>query len=442
MAEHRGGSGRRIWLAVAIVVIVAAAAVALGYRVQHSRAKSGAVQAAQLWTCPMHPSVQLPHPGNCPICGMKLVPMEQAEPKVKSEVEGHGVVEIAPDKQQLIGVVTTKAAVRELRSVIRAAGQVVVDEERLSDIHVKVEGWIEKLHVSKTGQVVHSGQPLLTIYSPDLVSTQEEYLVALRSRERTKGSPFAEVRLSGDSLVAAARRRLELWDISAAEIARLDRTGEVKKELTLYAPSSGYVMEKMAVAGMRVMPEMTLYRLADLSRVWVDVSVYEYEAPLLRVGERAMLTMAAHPGKEFSGRVSYVYPTLETMTRTLRARVEFANPGLMLKPGMYADVVIEAAAGKALAIPEQALLDSGTRKIVFVKQGEGTFVPREVTVGARAVGYYPVLTGLSEGEEVVSSPNFLIDSESRLQAAIQQGAAKRAVSQAPPSKPAAEHEGH
>jgi len=170
--------------------------------------------------------------------------------------------------------------------------------------------------------------------------------------------------------------------------------------------------------------------------------VYEYEAPLLRVGERAMLTMAAHPGKEFSGRVSYVYPTLETMTRTLRARVEFANPGLMLKPGMYADVVIEAAAGKALAIPEQALLDSGTRKIVFVKQGEGTFVPREVTVGARAVGYYPVLTGLSEGEEVVSSPNFLIDSESRLQAAIQQGAAKRAVSQAPPSKPAAEHEGH
>jgi Cu(I)/Ag(I) efflux system membrane fusion protein len=419
-------------------VTVAAAAVAVGYRVQQRRAESREVKAAQVWTCPMHPSVQLPHPGNCPICGMTLVPMEQTEPKVKSEVEGHGVVEIAPGKQQLIGVVTTRVEVRDLNNLIRAVGQVVVDEERLSDIHTKIEGWIEKLYVNKTGQLVHSGQPLLTIYSPDLVSTQEEYLVALRSRERTKDSPFPEVRRSGDSLVAAARKRLELWDISAAEIARLDRTGEVKKALTLYSPATGYVMERMAVAGMRVMPEMTLYRLADLSRVWVDVSVYEYEAPLLRVGERATLKLAAHPGRELSGRVSYVYPVVETMTRTLRARVEFPNPALMLKPGMYGDVVIEAPAGKALAIPEEAVLDSGTRKLVFVKQGEGTFVPREVTVGARAAGYYPVLTGLSQGEQVVSSPNFLIDSESRLQAAVQ----KMATSKPALGKPETEHVGH
>jgi len=438
VAEHRGGSGGRVWLAVVIVVTVAAAAVAVGYRVQQRRAESREVKAAQVWTCPMHPSVQLPHPGNCPICGMTLVPMEQTEPKVKSEVEGHGVVEIAPGKQQLIGVVTTRVEVRDLNNLIRAVGQVVVDEERLSDIHTKIEGWIEKLYVNKTGQLVHSGQPLLTIYSPDLVSTQEEYLVALRSRERTKDSPFPEVRRSGDSLVAAARKRLELWDISAAEIARLDRTGEVKKALTLYSPATGYVMERMAVAGMRVMPEMTLYRLADLSRVWVDVSVYEYEAPLLRVGERATLKLAAHPGRELSGRVSYVYPVVETMTRTLRARVEFPNPALMLKPGMYGDVVIEAPAGKALAIPEEAVLDSGTRKLVFVKQGEGTFVPREVTVGARAAGYYPVLTGLSQGEQVVSSPNFLIDSESRLQAAVQQ----RATSKPALGKPETEHVGH
>ena len=438
MAEHRGGSGGRVWLAVVIVVIVAAASVAVGYRVQQRRAESREVKAAQVWTCPMHPSVQLPHPGSCPICGMTLVPMEQTEPKVKSEVEGHGVVEIAPGKQQLIGVVTTRVEVRDLNNLIRAVGQVVVDEERLSDIHTKIEGWIEKLYVNKTGQLVHSGQPLLTIYSPDLVSTQEEYLVALRSRERTKDSPFPEVRRSGDSLVAAARKRLELWDISAAEIARLDRTGEVKKALTLYSPATGYVMERMAVAGMRVMPEMTLYRLADLSRVWVDVSVYEYEAPLLRVGERATLKLAAHPGRELSGRVSYVYPVVETMTRTLRARVEFPNPALMLKPGMYGDVVIEAPAGKALAIPEEAVLDSGTRKLVFVKQGEGTFVPREVTVGARAAGYYPVLTGLSQGEQVVSSPNFLIDSESRLQAAVQQ----RATSKPALGKPETEHVGH
>ena len=442
MAERRGGSGRRIWLTVAIVVIVAAVAIAVGYRVQQRRGKSREVKVTQLWTCPMHPSVIRPEPGQCPICGMDLVPLEQTKPSQQSEVEGHGVVEIAPDKQQLIGVVTTKAEVRDLKNLIRAVGQVVVDEERLSDIHTKIEGWIEQLYVNTTGQLVRQGQPLLTIYSPDLVSTQEEYLVALRSRERTKDSPFPEVRRSGDSLVAAARKRLELWDISAAEIARLERTGEVKKALTLYAPATGYVMEKMAVAGMRVMPEMTLYRLADLSRVWVDVSVYEYEAPLLRVGESATLTLAAHPGQELSGQVSYVYPTVETMTRTLRARVEFPNPGLMLKPGMYGDVVIEAPAGKALAIPEEAVLDSGTRKIVFVKQGEGTFVPREVTVGARAAGYYPVLTGLSEGEEVVSSPNFLIDSESRLQAVIQQRAPKTAAGKTPPSKPDAEHVGH
>jgi Cu(I)/Ag(I) efflux system membrane fusion protein len=231
---------------------------------------------------------------------------------------------------------------------------------------------------------------------------------------------------------AAARERLELWDISDSEIARLERSGEVKKALTLYAPASGYVMEKMVVEGMQVTPSMTLYRLAELSRVWVEVSVYEYEAALVRVGERAVLTMAAHPGRELVGRVSYVYPTVETMTRTLRARVEFANPGLMLKPGMYADVLMEAPSGKAVAIPEEAVLDSGTRKIVFVKEGEGTFVPREVTLGARAAGYYPVLSGVSEGEEVVSSPGFLIDSESRLQAAQPK---KAAVAPAP-RKPA------
>jgi len=211
-----------------------------------------------------------------------------------------------------------------------------------------------------------------------------------------------------------------LWDVTDAEIARLERTGVAKKALTLYAPATGYVMEKMVVEGMQVMPSMTLFRLADLSRVWVDVSVYEYEAPLVHLGEQAALALTAHSGREFVGRVTYIYPTVETTTRTLKARLEFENPGLELKPGMYGDVVIQSPSGKALAVPEEAVLDSGTRKIVFVKQGEGTFVPREVTVGARAAGYYPVLSGLSAGEEVVSSPNFLIDSESRLQAAIQQ----------------------
>ena len=416
MASNRG----RAWVALVVVLVVAAAIGFGGYRLYRSKAKSGTVKAVRLWTCPMHPSVIQDHPGNCPICGMKLVPLEESKPKVQSQVEGHGVVDIATDKQQLIGVVTTKAEVRDLKTLIRAVGQVVVDEERLSDVHTKIDGWVEKLYVNKTGQVVRKGQPLLSIYSPDLVSTQEEYLVALRARQRAKDSPFPEVRQSGESVVAATRKRLELWDVTDAEIARLERTGVAKKALTLYAPATGYVMEKMVVEGMQVMPSMTLFRLADLSRVWVDVSVYEYEAPLVHLGEQAALALTAHSGREFVGRVTYIYPTVETTTRTLKARLEFENPGLELKPGMYGDVVIQSPSGKALAVPEEAVLDSGTRKIVFVKQGEGTFVPREVTVGARAAGYYPVLSGLSAGEEVVSSPNFLIDSESRLQAAIQQ----------------------
>ncbi len=427
-SRQSGGRGRLVLL---IVLIIAGAGGIAGYRAYRAKA-TPQVKAVQLWTCPMHPSVIRDHPGTCPICGMTLVPLEETKPRVPSQVAEHGVVEIAPDKQQLIGVVTTRAEMRDLNTQVRAVGQVVVNEQRLSDVHTKVEGFIEKLYVNQTGQLVRKGQPLLSIYSPDLVSTQEEYLVALRSRERTKDSPFAEVQKSGDSMVAAARRRLELWDIPDAEIARLERTGQAKKALTLYAPSAGYVMEKTVVEGMQVAPEMTLFRLADLSRVWVEVSVYEYEAPLVRVGDRATMTTASQPGRKLEGLVTYLYPTVETMTRTLKARLEFANPGLLLKPGMYGDVTIEAPSGMALAIPEQAVLDTGTRKIVYVKQGEGTFMPREVTVGTRAAGYYPVLSGLSAGEEVVSSPGFLVDSESRLQAAIQQ------KQQAAPVAPAGE----
>ncbi len=412
-------SARPWWILILIVII----ALAVGFGAYHygfrQAIKAGATGKTQLYTCPMHPSVISEKPGNCPICGMKLVPVEETTPKQKSEVPGHGVMEISTDKQQLIGVVVTPVERRPLSKTVRAVGQVVVDEQRLSDVHTKIEGWVEKLYANETGKIVRKGQPLLTIYSPELVSTQEELLVALRARERTKDSPFPEVRRSGDSLVAAARERLKLWDITEAEIARLEKTGKITKALTIYAPATGYVMEKMVVAGMKVMPEMTLYRLADLSSIWVEAEIYEYETPLVKVGQQAKLTLAAHPGQTFTGRVAYLYPTVEAMTRTLKARLEFTNAGLILKPGMYADVQIASPSGETLAIPEEAVLDSGTRKVVFVKQGEGTFIPREVTLGTRASGYYPVLSGLKEGELVVSSPNFLVDSESRLQAALQ-----------------------
>jgi Cu(I)/Ag(I) efflux system membrane fusion protein len=406
-------------LATALVVAVVVVAIGIGIYVAATRGgeKAGA-EGGELWTCPMHPSVIQSGPGSCPICGMDLVPVEEGTSK-EGGIEGHGVVEISPDKQQLIGVVTTAVERRTLSRTVRSVGRVEMDESRLSDVHTKVDGWVEKLYANETGKVVRKGQALLTIYSPELVATQEEYLVALRSRERTKDSPFEEVRRSGGTMVAAARRRLELWDISAGEVEQLEKSGVVKKALTLYAPSTGYVMEKMAVEGMQVMPAMTLYRLADLSRVWVEVDVYEYEASAVKEGLEATLTVTAEPGRSYRGKVAYVYPTVDAMTRTLKARLEFANPGLELKPGMYGDVAIEVPGEDVLAIPDTAVIDSGTRTVAFVKEGEGTFVPREVEVGTRMDGYYPVLSGLEAGEEVVSSPNFLIDSESRFQAALE-----------------------
>ena len=419
------GRAWALWL-VALVLVAAAVGLAiyLGPRVGGPAAETG-----ELWTCPMHPSVVRPEPGNCPICGMKLVPLEEEKETQEQGIAGHGVVQIDPKKQQLIGVVTTPVERRRLERVVRTVGRVTVDESRLSEVHTKVEGWVEKLYASETGKLVRKGQPLLTIYSPELVSTQQEYLVALRSRDRLAKSPFPEVKESGRSLLAAARERLRLWDISEQDIARLEETGEVRKTLTLHAPASGYVMETMVVEGMRVMPAMTLYRLADLSRVWVEADIYEAEAPVVKVGQRARLTLQSQPGRVLEGVVTYIYPVVAATTRTLTARLEFANPGLALKPEMYADVEIAAAAGEALAIPQQAVLDSGTRKVVFVQVDEGTFVPREVVLGPYGSGFYPVLEGLKEGEKVVSSPNFLIDSESRLQAALE---AAKSAAPAPP----------
>jgi RND family efflux transporter MFP subunit len=454
MQANRRNRGRALPWVLLILLLVAIIAGVWYLRKPSARpaAPGGAAQVqGVIYTCPMHPQIRQKGPGQCPICGMTLVPVEPgattaAQAMPTSSVPGQGVIQIDPRQRQLIGVVTTPVTRRKLDRAVRTVGDVTIDESRTYEVHTKVDGWVERLYTNQTGKIVRQGQPMLTIYSPDLVSTQEEYLVALRSQQRLANSPFPEVRKSGASMLAAARERLRLWDVPDSDIRRLETTGQVRKTLTISAPATGYIMEKMVTEGTMVTPAMTLLKLADLSRVWVEASVYEYELPTIAVAQRAKLTLQAHPGTAFWGRVNYVYPTVESMTRSVKARLEFANPRLALKPGMYGDVEILVPTSDQLAIPEQALLDTGARKLVFVEQTEGIYVPREVTLGPRAEGYYPVLSGLREGELVVSSPNFLLDSESKLRAMTQGGSMAGMTHEAKPeaAKPATRsaHTGH
>ena len=329
-----------------------------------------------------------------------------------------GAVMVSPDKQQLMGVKTTSVEWMPMSKTIRTVGTVTYDETRLTQVYSKIEGWIDKLYVNYTGKLVEKGQPLFTIYSPDLLATQQEYLFALKAKERLEASSIPEVRSGAVTLVEASKRRLALWDISENQIRELEEKREAQRTLTLYAPHSGFVIKKDAYQGMRVMPDKELYTIADLSTVWANVDIYESEIPLVRPGQRANVTLAYDPVATFSGAVSYVYPYLDEKTRTAKVRLEFSNPGFKLKPDMYVNVEIKIDGGRHLAVPEQAVLDSGMRKVVFVEKGNGHFDLKEVKLGARMDGYYEVLSGLSEGEKVAASSVFLLDSESRLSEAM------------------------
>ncbi|MDE2322884.1 MAG: efflux RND transporter periplasmic adaptor subunit [candidate division NC10 bacterium] len=347
-------------------------------------------------------------------------PAVQGKPPVASEMQmAPGAVMVSPERQQLIGLKTGVVEYRSIERTIRTVGVVEFDERRLADINIKIEGWIESLLVNFTGEPVKKGQPLLTIYSPDLVSTQEEYLQALRARQTLGKSRFPDIASGGDTLLNASRRRLQYWDISDEEIADLERTGTPRKSMTIYSPINGVVIEKMAVRGKKVMPGENLYKVADLSTVWVQGEIYEYEVPVVKLGQAASVTLAAYPGELFRGKVSYIYPVLQEKTRTVKVRFEFPNTkDWKLKPQMYANVELKIPFGKRLVVPDEAILDSGTQQLVFIDKGQGTFAPREVKVGARADGYTEILTGLSAGERVVTSANFLIDSESQLKTAV------------------------
>jgi Cu(I)/Ag(I) efflux system membrane fusion protein len=349
---------------------------------------------------------------------MKGMTMESIQKEGKMEEVAPGSVQISPERQQLIGVKFGTVEMMPLEKVIRTVGRVDYDEKRLVTVSPKIGGWIEDLFVDFTGRFVMKDEPLLTIYSPELVSTQEEYLIALRAKRDLVKSPFPEVAGSGNSLAESAKRRLKLWDITDDQIRILEETGQSKKTLTLYSPFSGFVLEKSAYKGMNVMPGTALFKLADLSVVWVYADIYEYELPFIRLGEQATIQLSYIPGETFTGKAVYIYPSLNSETRTAKVRFEFPNPYGKLKPEMYANVEIKVHLGQKLAVPEGAIIDTGIRQLAIVDKGSGYFEPREVKVGSKVEGYYEVIKGLKAGEKVVTSANFLIDSESKLKEAM------------------------
>jgi membrane fusion protein, copper/silver efflux system len=392
------------------------------------------------WMDAMNPDHHYDKPGKAPD-GMDLVPVyadENAADKTLSE----GAFRITPEKQQLIGVQYGEVSLQPLTKTIRAVATLTYDETKIARIHAKIEGWIDKVFIDFTGQLVKMGQPLLAVYSPELVATQEEYLLALRAKDKLGSSSFKEVADGAGSLFDAARKRLQLWDVSDEQIAEIEKTKEPIKNLMLYSPVNGFVTARNSYEKQRITPDTELYAIADLSTIWAIVDFYEYEANDVRLGQGVVLAIASFPGRTFRGKVTYIYPQLDNSTRTLRVRVELPNPDFKLKPEMYANAELKIDYGRRLAIPQEAVLDSGSEQLVFIALDGGYLEPRKVQLGDKIDDRVIVLGGLKAGEKIVTSGNFLIDSESRLKSAakgmgmpeMQQGTESQKQSQQPTSR--------
>ena len=364
-------------------------------------------------------------------------------------------VMLDPESARRIGVTYAVAAFKPFRRTMSTVGNVTWDETRLANVNPKIEGWVEHLYVDFTGAPVRQGQPLFSIYSPMLVSVQEELILARRLFDNIEPGDTGRAARNAQGLLESARRRLRYWDIPDAEIASIEESGMPRKTVTLLAPASGIVVEKNVIEGMRVMPGMDLYRIADLSRVWVEGEVFEKDLSLIRAGQSARVTFESYPGEEFRGTVTYVYPTVSVEARTGRIRIELANPGLRFKPGMYAHLELRAGNERnALLIPRSAVLNTGARALVFVRDLDGMLVPREVTTGFISGDDVEILAGLTAGETVVTSANFLIDAESNLSSSMtsmpgmEAPATGKDTGTAPPATPPAgkrdtlSHSGH
>ncbi len=420
--------------------------------------------SGDLYTCGMHPEVILEGPGQCPICGMNLTPLKQSSatavdgvgaktggerkilywqaPMNPSEIYdepgksamGMDLVPVYDDQDvsgsqisidpvtvQNMGVRMATVQEQTFSHDVRAVGKVDYNEENIYEVSSKISGWIEKLHVDYTGKPVRKGQPLFELYSPDLVTTQQEYLLAIKNKELIGNSSFPSIREGAESLLASTLQRLAYWDIPMSEIRKLEETRKISKTMTFDSPADGIVIHKNVTEGMHINAGMPLYKIADLSTIWVFASVYDSEVPWIKIGQTAEMELSYAPGQVLKGKVAYIYPYLNEQTRDVKVRLEFNNPNLMLKPGMYANLRIKTQSiPNAIVIPSEAVIRSGERTLAFIALGDGRFEPRPIRVGQEGDnGDVLVLAGLQTGEKIVTSAQFLLDSESRLQVVIQ-----------------------
>ena len=453
MSENtrRDSTGARIFgvpglvLAVIVAVVVTSVGMTLLRRGDgESTSPAGTVTAPakEQWQCPMHPTIVQDHPGNCPICGMKLLKIETGADEhaghatAAENPEGLVTVTIDPSRQQLIGLKLAHVERAQVAGSWRTTGRVAVDETRVHHVNVKFSGFIEHVHGDFVGRLVTKGEPLFSIYSPELLAAQEEYVLALRTRSKLDRGEMAR---DGEALVASARRKLELLDVPESHIQNLAKTREPSRTITLYSPASGVLTKKDVVPGMRVNAGDMPFEIIDLSHVWVLADAYESDLAQVKVGMNATLTLKAFPERDFQGHVTFIDPLLDPQTRTAKVRIEFPNEGGELRPEMFGEVVLQGVGHEGLRIPADAVIQSGTQSVVFVGLAEGKFRPVEIKLGTSDSQYVEVLSGLQEGDAVVTRANFLIDSESRLRASLAALSSGEAGDAADPADP---HAGH
>jgi RND family efflux transporter MFP subunit len=426
-------------LVILSVVIALAGGIAIGLfvaRVPGAAAPAagdraaGKRSSAVMYRCPMHPHIVSDEPGHCPICNMTLVaftPSDAGTPVApdagaeSSTVPGFAAVVLDDEQRRMVGARSVPVATVPVLRSIRTVGLVSVDETRMQHVHTKVQGWVEHVHVGATGEVVRRGEALLTIYSPELYASEQEFLVALDNQVRLAASPIADARGDAARLVDSARKRLNLLDVSDEQIDALAASREAQKSVTVYSSVSGTITARNVNHGERVETATSLLDIADLGTVWVTADVYESDLAFVHEGQEATITLSYLPGRAFKGRVQVLSPIVDATTRTVKARIVLDNADLALRPGMFADVVLTDDLGARLTVPKDAVMRTGTRDLVFVEEPGGRFAPRAIVLGIELPDRWEVTSGLSDGERILSAANFFVDAESKLQAALAQG---------------------